>query len=104
VAVLWVSALCACAQPVEPDDDAARTFWEGCAHFVHVGSLHEEAIQTAWPSPQRSNGGRFRATIVYLHGCDGVGVLGIRSTDWLAAAGYLARVPDSFARRDKPCR
>lgn len=86
----------------EAGDDLARTFTYGRVHALRDGALHEEAIGTAWPWLQRSAGTDFRATIVYLHGCDGIGPIGSKTADLLAVAGHLVIMPDSFARRNKP--
>jgi len=44
--------------------------------------------------------------VVYAHGCDGLGDAAAESGRFLARAGYVAVMPDSFARLDKPvsCR
>lgn len=84
------------------EEEVARTFWRGRAHVLRDGGVHEEPIETAWPALQRAGGAGWRATIVYLHGCDGIGAIGAKAADLLAAAGHLVLVPDGFARRDKP--
>lgn len=103
--VPWVLSLCAgafAATAETTDDDLARTFQMGRVHLLREGALHEEAVGTAWPGLQTSTGARFRTTIVYLHGCDGIGPIGTKTADLLASAGHLVIVPDSFARRNKP--
>jgi len=90
------------AQTSDRDDEAARSFWQGRAHFLQDGSLHDDAIENAWPALQRLHRDALRATVVYLHGCDGINTLSVKAADLLAAAGYLVLLPDSFARRDKP--
>ena len=103
---LALAGLAACAaaaaQTAGTDDEAARSFRHGRAHFMQAGSLREDSIENAWPALQRLERGAFRATVVYLHGCDGINALSVKAADLLAAAGYLVVLPDSFARRDKP--
>ena len=41
-------------------------------------------------------------TVIYLHGCDGIGTIGHGSARLLAEAGYAVIMPDSFAREHKP--
>ena len=46
------------------------------------------------------------AIVLYAHGCDGLGEMAAETGRFLARAGYIAVMPDSFARLDKPvsCR
>ena len=41
-------------------------------------------------------------TVIYLHGCDGLGRIGHDAARLLAEAGYAVIMPDSFARENKP--
>lgn len=43
-----------------------------------------------------------RPTVIYLHGCDGLGRVGHDAARLLAEAGYAVIMPDSFARENKP--
>lgn len=43
-----------------------------------------------------------RPTVVYLHGCAGLGRIGHDTAKLLAEAGYAVIMPDSFAREHKP--
>jgi dienelactone hydrolase len=83
-------------------DEVARTFERGRVAYLSAGSVTTTSIAAAWPTLQALKAGTFRATIVYLHGCDGINAISLDTADLLAAAGYLVLLPDSFARRDKP--
>ncbi len=103
---LLASALlagCAAMAPAPAvDADLTRTFEHGQVHFRQDGSVLSRRIDDAMPLLRRLDRSAFRGTVVYLHGCDGINSLGIKTADLLAAAGYIVFVPDSFARRDKP--
>jgi poly(3-hydroxybutyrate) depolymerase len=92
----------AAAPPLAVDADLARTFEHGQVHFRQDGSVLSRRINDAMPLLRLLDRSAFRGTVVYLHGCDGINSLGIKTADLLAAAGYLVFVPDSFARQDKP--
>jgi dienelactone hydrolase len=103
---LLASALLACvvgagAQP-SVDAEVVRTFEQGRVHARFDGALREmkvtQAIDLLSKAPARS----FRGAVVYLHGCDGVNALSVKTADLLAMQGYVVFVPDSFARTTKP--
>lgn len=106
IAFALISVGCASEREIAPavgeDPELERTFWQGRAHYRDASGLHEMSIEAAWPTLRAQAPGRFRALIVYLHGCDGIGSHGARTADWLADAGYLVLAPDSFARVHKP--
>ena len=91
----------ASAQP-SVDAEVARTFENGRVHAQIDGALREmkvsQAIALLSNAPARS----FRGAVVYLHGCDGVNDLSVKTADLLATQGYVVFVPDSFARTNKP--
>jgi dienelactone hydrolase len=100
------TALLACvldagAQPAV-DAEVVRTFEQGQIHMRLDGALREmkvnQAIELLSKAPSRS----FRGAVVYLHGCDGVNALSVKTADLLAMQGYVVLVPDSFARKTKP--
>lgn len=100
-AALLVCVLDADAQP-PVDAEVVRTFDQGRVHARIDGALQElevtQAIALLSKAPARS----FRGAVVYLHGCDGVNALSVKTADLLATQGYVVFVPDSFARRIKP--
>jgi dienelactone hydrolase len=83
-------------------DEVARTFWLGRVAYLSSGSVATASVATAWPALRALPARTFKATIVYLHGCDGINAISLDTADLLAAAGYLVVLPDSFARLDKP--
>jgi dienelactone hydrolase len=87
---------------VTASDEVARTFRQGRVAYLVSGSVTTASVATAWPALQALPAGSFKATIVYLHGCDGINAISLNTADLLAAAGYLVLLPDSFARLDKP--
>jgi dienelactone hydrolase len=100
-AALLAGCAAAAAQP-EVDADLARTFDRGLVHYRVDGATRSQPVADALPLLRTLDRSAFRGTVVYLHGCDGVNAISTRSADLLAAAGYLAFVPDSFARTNKP--
>jgi hypothetical protein len=95
----WV--LDAGAQPAV-EAEVVRTFDQGRIHLRLDGALREmkvaQAIDLLSKAPARS----FRGAVVYMHGCDGVNALSVKTADLLATQGYVVFVPDSFARKTKP--
>jgi len=98
---LLACALAAAAQP-STDAEVVRTFEQGRVHLRLEGALKELNIAQALPLFYGAQQQAFRGAVVYLHGCDGVNVLSVKTADLLAAEGYVVFVPDSFARTTKP--
>jgi dienelactone hydrolase len=92
----------AIAQKSIDGGEVARTFDQGRVAYREAGSVTDATIAAARPSLAALKPDAFKATIVYLHGCDGINALSLKTADLLAAAGYLVFMPDSFARLDKP--
>jgi dienelactone hydrolase len=86
----------------QADAELARTFDRGLVHLRIDGATRSQKIVDALPLLRTLDPSTFRATVVYLHGCDGVNAITTRTADLLAASGYLVFVPDSFARTSKP--
>ena len=100
--VALLTVLAATAAAPEADAELARTFDRGLVHFRIGGAARSQTIVDALPLLRTLDRSAFRATVVYLHGCDGVNAVTTRTADLLAASGYLVFVPDSFARTNKP--
>jgi dienelactone hydrolase len=84
------------------NSEVARTFEQGRVAYRQAGSVTVATIAAARATLAALPPNAFKATIVYLHGCDGINTLSLKTADLLAAAGYLVFMPDSFARLDKP--
>jgi hypothetical protein len=84
----------ASATAATDDPELERTFLQGRAHYRDAGGLHETSIEAAWPTLRTQPRGRFRALIVYLHGCDGVGRHDTRTAD---SVTFRADFPPSIA-------
>jgi dienelactone hydrolase len=101
-AAALLTVLAATAAAPEVEVELARTFDRGFVHFRIDGATRSQTIADALPALRKLDPFAFRATVVYLHGCDGVNAISTRTADLLAASGYLVFVPDSFARTNKP--
>ncbi len=96
------TATAVAAATAAADPEVMRTFAQGRVAYRRDGSVVVEPVGIAWPALAALAPGSFRAAIVYLHGCDGIHGLALKTADLLAAAGYLVVLPDSHARLDKP--
>ena len=83
-------------------DEARRTF--DSAYFMSEingefieGRMSDELIQRNLTSLEKK-----RPTIIFSHGCTGLGRGNLRYMRLLARAGYAVIAPDSFARRYRP--
>jgi len=83
-------------------DEAKRTF--DSAYFMSEingefieGRMSDELIQRNFTSLEKK-----RPTIIFSHGCTGLGHGNLRYMRLLAEAGYAVIAPDSFARRYRP--
>jgi len=101
VVPLLACALAASAQ-LSSDAEVVRTFEQGRVHLRLDGALQELNIAQAISLFYAAKRQTFRGAVVYLHGCDGVNALSVKTADLLAAEGYVVFVPDSFARTTKP--
>jgi len=90
----------------EADSDLARTFDRALVVVPRadggpplLGRMRDPAVETLL-----AGAGTRLPTVVYLHGCDGIG--DTRHLQRLARAGFVVVAPNSFARRFRPlqCR
>ena len=100
--LLAFGSLAAVAQAPAATGEAARSFDQGRVAYAVDGSVTSSGVAAAWPTLAALKPGAFKGTVVYLHGCDGINALSLKTADLLAAAGYLVFLPNSFARLDKP--
>ena len=100
--ILMAFGPAASAQQSAATVEVERTFAAGRVAYSQDGSVTVGSIRAGWPILATLKPGAFKGTVVYLHGCDGINALGLKTADLLAAAGYLVFMPDSFARLDKP--
>ena len=100
--VMAAGASVARAQEAAESAEVARTFAQGRVAYRQDGAVTVQPIAAAWPALVAMKPGRFRGAVVYLHGCDGINELSLKTADILATANYLVLMPDSFARLDKP--
>ena len=87
----------------EAESDIGRTF--DSAVVVMPGPRGGAALVTRMGSPELSqyfarDGRRTYATVLYLHGCDGLS--GLTPLRAMARRGFAVIAPDSFARRYRP--
>jgi len=100
-AALLAVVVNASAQP-SVNAEVARTFEKGRVHARIDGALREMKVSQAIGLLSNARARSFRGAVVYLHGCDGVNDLSVKTADLLAMQGYVVFVPDSFARTNKP--
>ena len=103
---LLVLAACGAVPPSDSPSDLART-WDGATLVLPpMGGTpihHAKMSQSAFGAPASASAGaaaRRLPTVIYLHGCTGLGDLDFLKR--LAAAGFAVIAPDSFARRYRP--
>ena len=105
--MLVCSLLPGCAGGVDPKtldlaDEARRTF--DAAHIMIQingefieGRMSDDFVQRKLASLKKK-----RPTVIFAHGCAGLGRGNLRYMRLLARAGYAVIGPDSFARRYRP--
>lgn len=101
---LLVLAACGAVSPSDSRSDLART-WDGATLVLPpLGGTPIQLArmdQSAFGDPASARGAARRLpTVIYLHGCTGLGDLDFLKR--LAAAGFAVIAPDSFARRYRP--
>jgi poly(3-hydroxybutyrate) depolymerase len=84
------------------DYELARTFEKGRVHARIDGALRDIQVSQALELLPMLPLGTFRGVVVYLHGCDGINTLSVKTADLLAMQGFIVFMPDSFARISKP--
>ena len=103
----------ACAGPglLAPRSDLERTWTEALVIFPAEAGRSARVTRMksvlAGPSGRPTNHGADRyerpfPTVLYLHGCTGLGEAGRDFMVWLAGLGYAVVGPDSLARRYRP--
>ena len=84
-----------------PDDADLQRTWQRASVIVPgesglvrgwIEDIHSRLETTPPPRP----------TVIYLHGCAGLGRISHDAARVLAGAGYAVIMPDSFARENKP--
>ena len=101
------SLLSGCAGGVDPRtldlaDEARRTF-DAAYVMIEVegepieGKMSERFVQDKLVALKKK-----RPTVIFMHGCAGLGLGNLRYMRLLARAGYAVIAPDSFARRYRP--
>ena len=100
IAFVVLAALPGLLPAAEEDADLLRT-WQRASVIVPgegrlirgwIDDIDERLPNTVRPHP----------TVVYLHGCAGLGAISHGAARLLAEAGYAVIMPDSFARHRKP--
>ncbi len=103
-AVFFLLAGCAGVGPRSLDlaEEARRTF-DGAYVMLETKEGFTEGRMDSPHIPQTLARIRTaRATVVFVHGCAGLGPGNLRYMHLLAEAGYVVVAPDSFARRWRP--
>lgn len=96
-----------CAERLDPKtldlaDEARRTF-DSAYFMIRIqdefieGRMNEGFVQAKLAGLRKN-----RSTVVFAHGCAGLGRGNLRYMRLLAQAGYAVIAPDSFARRYRP--
>lgn len=99
--------LSGCAGGVDPKtldlaDEARRTFDAAYVMIKIEGEFIEGRMSEGFVQAKLSGLKKKRPTIVFSHGCSGLGRGNLRYMRLLARAGYDVIAPDSFARRYRP--
>jgi dienelactone hydrolase len=109
--LLWGTAGCtaelAGSSPTteDPETEVRRT-WEAAEVLLDLGGerLLAGRMSEGWLREALSGipAGKKFPTVIYLHGCSGMGPADFDYMTPLARAGYAVIAPRSFARRDRP--
>lgn len=99
--------LSGCAAGVDPKtldlaDEASRTFDAAYVMLGAEGALIEGRMSDDFVQRKLASLKKKRPTVVFAHGCTGLGRGNLRYMRLLARAGYAVIAPDSFARRYRP--
>lgn len=101
------SLLLGCAGGVDPRtldlaDEARRTFDAAYVMIEVEGALIEGGMSDGFVRGKLAKLKKKRPTVIFSHGCAGLGRGNLRYMRLLAQAGYAVIAPDSFARRYRP--
>lgn len=96
-----------CAGGVDPKtldlfEEARRTFDAAYVMFEAEDALIEGRMSDDFIQQKLAGLKRKRPTVIFAHGCAGLGRGNLRYMRLLARAGYAVIAPDSFARRYRP--
>ncbi len=99
--------LSGCAGGVDPKtldlfEEARRTFDAAYVMFEAEDALIEGRMSDGFIQQKLAGLKRKRPTVIFAHGCTGLGRGNLRYMRFLARAGYAVIAPDSFARRYRP--
>ena len=101
------SLLSGCVGGVDPKtldlaDEARRTFDAAYAMIEAGGAFIEGRMSERFVQDKLAGLRKKRPTVIFMHGCAGLGRGNLRYMRLLAQAGYVVIAPDSFARRYRP--
>jgi len=102
MALVLLTSLAHAFAQVTIESELALTFEKGRVHASIDGSLREMKVSQALGMLATAPLGTFRGVVLYLHGCDGINDLSVKTGDLLAMQGFVVFMPDSFARISKP--
>ena len=99
--------LSGCAGGIDPKtldlaDEARRTFDAAYVMIGSSGAFIEGRVDEEFVRAKLAGIRKKRPTVVFVHGCTGLGRGNLRYMRLLAEAGYAVIAPDSFARRYRP--
>ena len=83
-------------------DEARRTFDAAYVMIDVEGALIEGRMSERFVQDKLAGLREKRPTVIFSHGCAGLGRGNLRYMRLLAQAGYVVIAPDSFARRYRP--
>ena len=83
-------------------DEARRTFDSAYVMIRIKGELIEGRMSDEFVQRKLANFKKKRPTVIFSHGCAGLGRENLRYMRLVAGAGYAVIAPDSFARRYRP--
>lgn len=107
ILILACFPLSGCAGGVDPRtldlaDEARRTFDAAYVMIEVEGALIEGGMSDGFVRGKLAKLKKKRPTVIFSHGCAGIGRGNLRYMRLLAQAGYAVIAPDSFARRYRP--
>ena len=111
LAAFWLSS-CATMRAANNPEELVRTF-DRAIIAIPSKYLNPDDFSTSWgmlwgrvqydrdeldkiPADSES------PLVIYMHGCDGMGISALRDIEFLARNNYAVLAPDSFARRYRP--
>lgn len=107
ILMLFCFLLSGCAGGVDSKtldlfEEARRTFDAAYVMFKVEGALIEGRMSDEFIQGKLAGLKKKRPTVIFSHGCAGLGRGNLRYMRLLARAGYAVIAPDSFARRYRP--